>query len=635
LNEKAKETQKTDKEGREERRLSPIQLILYGVGCGIGASIFVLLSTAISVAGPGVLISLSLGGFLIFLTALNYSELTTSLPYSGGAYNFSKEAMGGFLAFIIGFFLWLANIGTCVFSALAFSIVLQQMFPFIGTYTQFFPYISLLVILIIGVGVFRTERIATNSLIYLTIILIVLFIIFIIAGTLISPITNPAVYEPDYLLSGTSFFAVMNMFAFLFISFTSITSNLAYMNPSLKNPSKNAPKVNILAIFLTLVIYLSVTTVVLMNIGQGLEGLRETPILLAEVLEDILGSFGFYLMGFGVLISTLIAMNAAISSAINVFHALARDNYVHEKFQKIDKGTNVPTYSLIITTSLSLAITYFITFLPNSIDLAANMTSFIYFFGLAFVNFAAVSLRYKRKELDRPFKAPLFPYLPIIIGITCLILSFVLSELAILIGLIILIFGLLYYLLTITDRYSIPMTVGGIKFGVVIIAGVLIWVIKNLATLNTTIPGFIPFFDNVLSRILIFIIVFTISTLIFDLIPLREFVYFFVRKVDKDKVAISIGGGQIIDLEKSKLKIIYYINLIFGLIQFLSAIFLFVIVGLFFAGILSIDQIVIGDIVIGEVSSEFILNSILIIFGTSLLFGGAVMIRYNQEIEVS
>ncbi|KKK75066.1 hypothetical protein LCGC14_2877480, partial [marine sediment metagenome] len=40
--------------------------ILYGIGCGIGGSVFVLLGTAIAEARSGVLISLILGGILIF-----------------------------------------------------------------------------------------------------------------------------------------------------------------------------------------------------------------------------------------------------------------------------------------------------------------------------------------------------------------------------------------------------------------------------------------------------------------------------------------------------------------------------------------------------------------------------------------
>ena len=103
--------------------------ILYGIGCGIGGSVFILLGTAIGQAQSGVFVSLILGGILIFITALNYSELSTSLPVSGGAYNFSKEALGGFLAFTIGFFLWIANIATFSFSAQAFVVVIEAFFP--------------------------------------------------------------------------------------------------------------------------------------------------------------------------------------------------------------------------------------------------------------------------------------------------------------------------------------------------------------------------------------------------------------------------------------------------------------------------------------------------------------------------
>ncbi len=122
-------TEKEQKAVLQTRSVSLSTGILYGIGCGIGGSIFVLLGTAIITAKSGVLISLILGGILIFITALNYSELSTSLPISGGAYNFGKEALGGFLAFIIGFFLWIANIATFSFSAQAFVTVIEAFFP--------------------------------------------------------------------------------------------------------------------------------------------------------------------------------------------------------------------------------------------------------------------------------------------------------------------------------------------------------------------------------------------------------------------------------------------------------------------------------------------------------------------------
>ena len=68
------------KEVLQERTLKLSQGIIYGVGCGIGGSIFVLLGLGIDLAGSGLLLSILLGGILIFFTGLNFAELSTSLP---------------------------------------------------------------------------------------------------------------------------------------------------------------------------------------------------------------------------------------------------------------------------------------------------------------------------------------------------------------------------------------------------------------------------------------------------------------------------------------------------------------------------------------------------------------------------
>jgi amino acid transporter len=396
------------------RTISLSSGIIYGIGCGIGGSVFILLGSAIGKAQSGVLIGLILGGILIFFTALNYSELSTSLPVSGGAYNFSKEALGGFLAFITGFFLWIANIGTFSFSAQAFFVVIKAFFPS-AIVQNFSIVIAVLSILFTTLVVFRSQKLALKTLIYLTIVLLVIFAIFIIFGFMVAPITNSSNFDIGFLTSDTNFLLVILMFSSLFIFFTSITSNLAYLNADLKNPSKNIPKTNIYAIVITLIIYLSITTVSMINIGSNDE---ESPILLALIFNDILGFPGYLLMGVAATISTFIAMNAALGSAVSVMQALARDHYISQKLLKTNKKTNIPTLALIITSGIAILFTILAIIFAN-VGFTANITTFIYFFGLAFVNFAAVSLRYKRKELDRPFKAPFFPYVPLIIGSTC------------------------------------------------------------------------------------------------------------------------------------------------------------------------------------------------------------------------
>ena len=613
------------KEVLPKRTLKLSQGIIYGVGCGIGGSIFVLLGLGIEYAGSGILLSLILGGILIFFTGLNYAELSTSLPIAGGAYNFGKEGIGGFLAFIIGFFLWIANVAMCSFSAQIFASVFKEVFiklniPISNT---FITVIAILPIILTSLVIFRTQKVAIKALLIFTMVLIGMFAFFIIFGLIITPFTNP-----NIILTQIKFEGIIPAFLLLFILFTSITSNLAYLNPDLKNPSKNIPKTIIYAILLTIIIYLSITFIALINLGENPTGLTENPVLLADVFESVLGPFGFYFMVLAAIISTLIAINAALGSAVSVITALARDRFIPKKIQETKKRPDMPALGLLITIIL---VVLFVSF--AGIGFTAEITNFIYFVGLAFVNFAAVKLRRTRKELDRPFKAPFFPFLPIFISICFLafavILGVIISKEALILGLVIFIIGIAFHLLTIADRSSINLTLTGIKFFFLTVLGMFIWVINNFSYRNPILI--------LINRILIGVCVFTIVTVILDLTPLRELAYFYVRKMDKEKVAINIGNAQIIDLGKKRSKIIHFTNLVITIMQFIACGIIFSIVYFLFNNLLSIQDIIliIGTSVtyIPSTSGTALFISILIIFGLSLFFCGILSWQRNREFK--
>jgi len=612
------------KEVLQERTLKLSHGIIYGIGCGIGGSIFVLLGVGIDIAGSGLILSLLLGGILIFFTGLNYAELSTSLPIAGGAYNFSKEGLGGFLAFIIGFFLWIANIATCAFSAQIFAAVFNEVFTKFNLPISdiIVTIISILPILLTSIIIFRTQKIAIKTLLLLTFVLIGLFAFFIISGLLISPFTNPNFILPPIKLEG-----IIPGFLLLFILFTSITSNIAYLNPELKNPSKNIPKTIIYAIIITLIIYLSITFVVLLDIGGNPTDLIGNPVLLADVFESVIGPFGFYFMVFAAIISTLIAINAAMGSAVSVITALARDRFVHEKIRETKKKSDLPTLGLVITVVFVLLFTIF-----AGIGLTAEIINFIYFFALAFVNYAAIKLRRQRKELDRPFKAPFFPGLPIFLFICFLafavILGIIISIAALVLGLIILVIGFTYHLLAITDKPSINLTLTGIKFFFSIIIGLFVWAINNYSVTNLNLI--------IINRILIIVSVFILITVILDLLPLRELAYYYVKFVDKEKVAINIGNAQIIDLGKKRSNVIHNINLIITVLQFISSVVIFSIVFMFVNNSISIQEVNIGPsiTIISSLAGTTLFTSILFIFGIILLICGILSWYRNKEIKL-
>jgi APA family basic amino acid/polyamine antiporter len=89
--------------GELKRSLGPIHLILFSIGCIIGAGIFVRTGTAAAqYAGPAVMISFIIAGVVCAFAGLCYAELASMLPVSGSAYTYTYTTVGEFGAWIMG-----------------------------------------------------------------------------------------------------------------------------------------------------------------------------------------------------------------------------------------------------------------------------------------------------------------------------------------------------------------------------------------------------------------------------------------------------------------------------------------------------------------------------------------------------
>ena len=93
-------------EGRGEslaKTLGPLSLIGLGIGCIIGAGIFVLTGkAAASFAGPAISLSFVLAGIACAFVGLCYAELAAMIPVSGSAYTYTYATIGEIFAWIIG-----------------------------------------------------------------------------------------------------------------------------------------------------------------------------------------------------------------------------------------------------------------------------------------------------------------------------------------------------------------------------------------------------------------------------------------------------------------------------------------------------------------------------------------------------
>ncbi|MBX3510937.1 MAG: amino acid permease [Hyphomonadaceae bacterium] len=89
--------------GELKRSLGPLNLILLGIGCIIGAGIFVRTGNAAALhAGPAVMLSFVIAGIVCAFAGLCYAEMASALPVSGSAYTYSYATIGEFGAWIMG-----------------------------------------------------------------------------------------------------------------------------------------------------------------------------------------------------------------------------------------------------------------------------------------------------------------------------------------------------------------------------------------------------------------------------------------------------------------------------------------------------------------------------------------------------
>ncbi len=114
-------------EHRLHRVLGPVGLTSLGVGCIIGAGIFVVTGRAAALdAGPAVIVSFAIAAIGCALAALCYAEFAAMAPVAGSAYTYAYTTLGEIFAWIIGWDLILEYAMGCATVASAWSEYLNK-----------------------------------------------------------------------------------------------------------------------------------------------------------------------------------------------------------------------------------------------------------------------------------------------------------------------------------------------------------------------------------------------------------------------------------------------------------------------------------------------------------------------------
>jgi len=378
------------------------------VGTGVFTSLGFQLMTLQS--GFALIMLWVVGGVVAMCGALSYAELGAALPRSGGEYNFLGRIyhpgagfVSGWVSSTIGFSAPVA-LAAMTFGAYTTSSILPEASESARAWTER----GLAVALILILTVIHTRQRETSGVFQslFTVIKIV-----VIIGISIAALILVSDYQPISLLPRPGDAAALTSGAFavslIWVSYAYTGWNVAtYLTEELEHPQRSLPWVLFVGAFGVMLLYILLNAVFLLTTPmEKMVGELEVGVIAAR---HVFGQAGAVFTGavLGVLlVSTVSAMTIAgprvlqmIGQDIHVFRALAKTNQ-----------DGVPTTAVMVQSGLALLFVATATF--DQVLIFASFT-------LALNSLLAVGglfvLRFRDPDLDRPFRVPGFPLVPLI-----------------------------------------------------------------------------------------------------------------------------------------------------------------------------------------------------------------------------
>lgn len=366
-----------------------------------------------------------IGGIIAICGALSYAELGAALPRSGGEYNFLGQIYHPSAGFVSG---WISStIGFSAPVALAAmtfgAYTVSSIMPDADNTQTAWAERGLAVGLIIALTVVHTRRRETSGRFQtiFTLIKVAAIVILSVAGLSLVPDFQPVTLRPvsgDVTALTSGAFAV----SLIYVNYAYTGWNVAtYLTEELETPQISLPIVLFTGAFGVMLLYILLNAVFLLTTPMELmTGQVEVGVIAARYVFGETGALFTGLVLGTLLISTVSAMTIAgprvlqvVGQDISVFGFLARET---------DDG--MPTTAVLVQSGIALLFVLTATF--DQVLVFAGFT-------LALNSFLAVLglfvLRLREPTLERPFRVPLFPIVPIIyLSLTAWTLIYVIIE---------------------------------------------------------------------------------------------------------------------------------------------------------------------------------------------------------------
>jgi basic amino acid/polyamine antiporter, APA family len=443
--------------GRLRRALGPFQLTGIGMGAIIGAGIFVTTGAiARQTAGPALILSYVVAGVACIFTALCYAEFASLVPVAGSAYTYAYATLGELLAWVMGWALvleyglgaaqaasgWsgylqsvLGSFGVTLPHAIAGPVVRYD--PGLGkllwTGSAFnLPAVAVIAALVAVLVAGIRESARFNSAMVVVKVGAVLFVVAVGAFYV-----DPRNWHPfaPYGLTGVSVFGrtvfgqadaggrpvgMLAGAALAFLSYFGFDA-VSAQSEEARRPQRDVPIAIVSSLLVCTALYMAVIAVL-----TGM--VRYDRLDLAAPLATAFGQVGLgwaklliALAGVAGITTVLLVLLLSLS---RILLAIARDGLlparffaaVHPRFRTPYKATLASGLFIGVTTALF------------PIDLLVNLAIMGTLLIFVIVCASIPVMRRTHPDVERPFRVPWVPVIPLLGALSCLVLMFSLPS---------------------------------------------------------------------------------------------------------------------------------------------------------------------------------------------------------------
>lgn len=433
-----------------QKSMSLLDATMLVAGSMIGSGIFIVSADIARNTGSAgwMMLIWVICGFMTLTAALTYGELSAMFPKAGGQYVYLREAYNPLVSFVFGWtFFAVIQTATIAAVGVAFAKFTAYLFPFLdedvyllvlGDYR--ISSAQLLSIAVIILLTFINSRgINSGKIVQTTITLvkIVSLLLLVLCGFLAfkhevwninwgnSEIWNLRRLNLDGSFTDYSTFGAFGAVSAAMVG--ALFSSDSWHSSSsvageIKNPQRNIGLSLALGTTIVTVIYILTNLMYtgVLDLQQMVNAPKDRVAMSAA--QEIFGPVGITIIAVMIMISTFGCNNGIILSGARVYYSMAQDGLFFKKVGTLNKNA-VPAYALwlqcVVASLWCLSGKY-----GDLLDMITCVVVVFYVLAVAGV----IRLRITRPELDRPYKAFGYPFLPvvyIIMGLAFIVLMLV------------------------------------------------------------------------------------------------------------------------------------------------------------------------------------------------------------------